>query len=612
MKKKNDPECYSPIEIAQRIEKNEFVLPRFQRELDWKTDRMAKLFDSIYKGFYINLVVLWNPKGDKPNYFFVRDYVYGKHNVFDRTTISSGKKFVLDGQQRFEAIFIGLCGSYQEKNGVIKELYFYIDDPGKEDNFVFVSKKEYQEKNLNKCFLLKVSDMRKYKNKNSIINNLIKDVENAIKEVNVRIANTTKEKEKKKLTEEMISYNEKINAIKKSSRRILLLHDKLYNRSIKYHMVGRNLDDDSVEELFVRMNTGGSQLSNSEIILSKLSTHWKKLNARDEVNSLIDKINNYHRNDDDKRVYDYSISLDFVMKSMLVLLDEPSVTFKINKIINDGNLLTKMEDRFNSIKDVLKAAFAFVKKYGFTHEVLRSNNAIIPIAYLLYKKLPKGETYKSFLDNKEYINLKKSMIKWLCFTILSNYWGGANDTLLVSLRKAINEYTGDIKDLDFYNYFKSIDARSSSRKMNYNTLLNLSYESNNAEVYPVLCVLYLNNNNYSSYIEGRYDVDHIFPQAKFNDECYDENNINKKKRKFYNKNLNLLPNLQLLKAVENREEKKAKYFDEWIREFYKTDDEIRRVLNDNFIDEVYKFDQFKIMFEKRKETLAKKLEDIFK
>ena len=34
-------------EIVNKIDSHEFVLPRFQRELDWKTDRIAKLFDSI-------------------------------------------------------------------------------------------------------------------------------------------------------------------------------------------------------------------------------------------------------------------------------------------------------------------------------------------------------------------------------------------------------------------------------------------------------------------------------------------------------------------------------------------------------------------------------------
>ena len=119
--------CFSPFEIVNKIDSHEFVLPRLQRELDWKTDRIAKLFDSIYKGFNINLVVLWEPKTNKPNYQFIDKYVYNMHNSEDMKGISAGKVFVLDGQQRFEALYIGLYGSYTEKSGIVKELYFYLE-----------------------------------------------------------------------------------------------------------------------------------------------------------------------------------------------------------------------------------------------------------------------------------------------------------------------------------------------------------------------------------------------------------------------------------------------------------------------------------------------------
>ena len=605
MKKGN--ECYSPIEIAKKIEANEFVLPRFQRELDWKTDRIAKLFDSIYRGFYINLIVLWCPKGNKHNYFFVRDFEHGKHNSMDKTDTSSGKKFVLDGQQRFEAIYIGLCGSYREKNGVVKELYFYIDETGKDDNFVFVSENEYKERNMNNCFLLKISDIRKYNDRKTIVDNLIKEINEEINDLNMDLAKASQEKEKKRIIREIGCYNEKIKAIKKSKKRISTLYDKLYSRSIKYHLVGNALDDDSVEELFVRMNTGGSQLSNAEIILSKLSTQWKKLNARDQVNGLIDDINHYHKDSEGKWVNDYSINLDFVMKAMLVLLDQPSVSFKIKNIINDGDLIICMQDKFPEISEILKITFNFVNKYGFNHDVLRSNNAVISIAYLIMKLKDKR---KDFLESNDYENLRKSLIKWLCVTIISNYWSGANDTTLVSIRKAINNYNGDYKDLNFFDYFKSNSSLPAIKKINYNNLLSKSYDKNNGDIYPILCVLYLNSNNFIKYVEGHYDIDHIFPESKFNDECYDANNINKKKRKFYTNNYNLLPNLQLLKSTDNRKYKRDLYFDEWVRKYYKTPTSKKQLLKDNYIDKVYSFDEFRIMFEKRKETLTRELKKI--
>ena len=105
-------------------------------------------------------------------------------------------------------------------------------------------------------------------------------------------------------------------------------------------------------------------------------------------------------------------------------------------------------------------------------------------------------------------------------------------------------------------------------------------------------------------------MDHIFPKSKFNDKYFDEENIPEKDRHFYKDNCNLLPNLQLLTQKENRADKKAKYFDVWINEFY-TEKEIENVLKNNYIDKVYKFNQFKLMYNNRKKALADKLKEIF-
>ena len=386
---------------------------------------------------------------------------------------------------------------------------------------------------------------------------------------------------------------------------------KLHEKSIMYYMVDSSLDDNTVEELFVRMNTGGSQLSNAEIILSKLTTKWKS-KARNRINGLIDSINNGH-NKENKYIYDFSIDLDLIMKSYLVLLDKQSVSFKLSKILNDDNLINEMENKFEPISYALKNAFAFVKEYGFDHKVLRSNNAIIPIAYLIYKHNLYSEKSNYFLETKKYIPLQKTIIRWLCVTILSGFWSGANDSNLVLIRKTLNEYNGKIENLDFYQQLKSNSsiAGDMNKDIDFinNTLLTSSYNSSNT--YAILCILYLNNKNFTSYIRNQYDIDHIFPQNKFKDAILDENNIDINKRAFYKENYNSLPNLQLLTPKENREEKRHKYFDEWINEYYDPS-KIEDVLETHYIDKVYKFDQFETMFNKRKKVLAEKLLEIFK
>ena len=105
--------------------------------------------------------------------------------------------------------------------------------------------------------------------------------------------------------------------------------------------------------------------------------------------------------------------------------------YLLNEILKDDSLIDLMEKKFENIGFALKNAFAFVNAYGFNHSVLRSNNAIIPIAYLLYTKNLYSKNSKFFLEDKKFRNLQKSMIRWLCVTILSGFWSGANDTRLL-------------------------------------------------------------------------------------------------------------------------------------------------------------------------------------
>jgi uncharacterized protein with ParB-like and HNH nuclease domain len=57
----------TPITIYQavkRIQKNEYLLPAFQSEFEWGTDRIEQLFDSIMLGYPISAMLFWKVKGD--------------------------------------------------------------------------------------------------------------------------------------------------------------------------------------------------------------------------------------------------------------------------------------------------------------------------------------------------------------------------------------------------------------------------------------------------------------------------------------------------------------------------------------------------------------------
>src|SRR3954462_3904992 len=110
----------SPITIKQaidRITRNEFLLPAFQREFVWSSSQIERLFDSLMKGYPISSMLFWKVRGDTKTdfrfYKFINNYVerHKTHNEVFSTNNTNDFHAILDGQQRLTALYIGLCGS---------------------------------------------------------------------------------------------------------------------------------------------------------------------------------------------------------------------------------------------------------------------------------------------------------------------------------------------------------------------------------------------------------------------------------------------------------------------------------------------------------------------
>lgn len=46
-----------------RISKNEYLLPAFQREFVWKSEQIEKLFDSLMCGYPTSSMLFWKVQG---------------------------------------------------------------------------------------------------------------------------------------------------------------------------------------------------------------------------------------------------------------------------------------------------------------------------------------------------------------------------------------------------------------------------------------------------------------------------------------------------------------------------------------------------------------------
>src|SRR5213592_751574 len=85
---------------------------------------------------------------------------------------------------------------------------------------------------------------------------------------------------------------------------------------------------EKVLNIFIRTNSGGTVLSYSDLLLSIATAQWQKRDARTEVNSVVDALNDIGMG--------FNFSKDFVLKAGLMLSDIASVGFKVENFDRDN------------------------------------------------------------------------------------------------------------------------------------------------------------------------------------------------------------------------------------------------------------------------------------
>ena len=101
-----------------------FWLPNIQRPFVWSEEQICRLFDSILREYPISTLLIWKTRSTIRRRKFIDNYrLQHSQKLSDFYVPEDDKRkcLVLDGQQRLQRLYIGLCGSYEGK-----ELYLDI------------------------------------------------------------------------------------------------------------------------------------------------------------------------------------------------------------------------------------------------------------------------------------------------------------------------------------------------------------------------------------------------------------------------------------------------------------------------------------------------------
>src|SRR5690606_31515763 len=183
-------------------------------------------------------------------------------------------------------------------------------------------------------------------------------------------------------------------------------------------------DPDKVLEIFVRVNSGGTTLSYSDLLLSMATNQWRELDAREEVRSLVRDLNgNAGRQ--------FSFSKDVVLKTALCIAGV-DLRFKVSTFTQAN--MAKVEAAWPQIKGALLRAATLLQQFGYNDRNLTANSVIIPIAHYLHLR----DAGDSYLDSTADAADRLALQRWVTRSLVKRgIWGSGLDTLLTRIRDVL-------------------------------------------------------------------------------------------------------------------------------------------------------------------------------
>lgn len=559
--------------ILNKLNK-EIFLPGIQRKYVWKDEQIVKFMDSIMRGYPLGTFLFWSLKkqtinqNDSKIYKFInhyhqRDSYLNEQNGKFSTNLQEKISLILDGQQRLTSLYIALTGSLSRKlpnkrkvnnsSYPEKELYFNLNS-AKENNeydddiilyeFQFLTKEEI-DKSDNKLWY-KVKDIFNYEE---------------LSDLNIKLINKN-------------NWNANENVMKNVTKLFnKLVVDKIINY---YEIESNNIND--VLDIFVRVNSGGTILSKTDLLFSTVVARWE--DAREEIDGLVKEINNIGEK--------YKFSNDFIMRTCLYLLDQP-IALQVDTLKNSANII---EQKWNAISESIKKTIELFKELGFCDENITSYNAIIPIIYYVYKS---GDIKN--LENK------KNIKKYFVLSQIKRIFGTSSNVALNQTRNVLKYNTNTnfpIKKLEEIRFTGNRDLSCTEEQI----VEFVENEEKNEYTFLLLSLLYDN----FKYGQESFHQDHMHAYSAFKDKNIKKlvPNIGKNKIEEWQEKRNKLPNLQILEGTENRE-KRAENLNEWLSRYGNKNNIKYLKSNDKDYCDLSNFDKF---YDDRKEIMIEELKKI--
>ena len=488
---------YSISAILGLIEIDDFVIPEIQRPFVWKRSQVRDLIDSLYNGYPTGYIITWkNPD--------VRTKDGG---------IANGKKILIDGQQRITALMAAIAGIEVLDQDFNKDRIRIAFNPIADDE--------------TKRFA--VQDASHLRDKRWI--------------PDISLVFSTGFKQRT-FENEYLNNNPTVDP-EELSETILKLKS-IANRQIGVIELDHGLDIDEVTEIFIRINSKGTELSQSDFVMAKMAAdtvHGGGLmrKAVDYFCHLAVKPEFYPQitHDTEFQASPYADKIKWLANDYDDIFDPDygdmlrvsfMHQFRRGKLADLVSLLSGRDFKTKEFReDIVQDSYAklgagimnFVNQYNFAQFIMAIKGAGFVSSKLLNSTMTLDFAYTLYLillQDKSIPNvqIKRYVQKWFVLATLTSRYIGSPETMMDRDMRSIQEK-------GFLNFIDDAEAANLSDTF-WNVTLpqNLETSSVNSPAFNVFLAAQINLNCNSMLMNGTKisdlisisgDVHHIFPRA---------------------------------------------------------------------------------------------------
>lgn len=525
-------------EALTRIRNKTYVLPAIQREFVWKPEQIERLFDSLMQGYPFGTFLFWKVEASTSAQFKFYDFVLNYHQRDAAHCPELGKIHhesliaVLDGQQRLTALNIGLRGSMAIKQPnkwwtnpdafPVRTLRLDLvapqvpDEDGVIYRFKFLD--DAQAARDDQAYWFPVADILGLEDGPAMLSGLM-------------AAGLEGDK------------------LKGAYATLDRLHRVVHTHNLVNYYEEEAQDVERVLNIFIRLNSGGTVLSYSDLLLSIAVAQWKQIDARAEIHKLVDELNRIGTG--------FALSQDFVLKAGLMLADIASVGFKVENFTAQN--MATLEANWSGVRTALRRTVELAASFGLNGQNLRADSALLPIAYYLYRR----NVPDNYVTHSQYAADREIIRGWLIRSLLkaSGIWGSGLDTLLTALRDSIQSSGADSFPIEALRRTMAQRGKSLTfEPAEIEDMLHMQY--GDKRMFALLSLLFPFVD-----LRNQFHIDHVYPISRFTRARLLRSGFAEDVVEILARHANELPNLQLLEGAINNE-KRATLPADWLTKHF--------------------------------------------